>query len=85
MFAWFKIENLYKNWGLFSVFPVLCFSAFFSGFFKDFIVMRDTQREAEIHRHKEKQASCRKLNVGLDPRAPGSRPEPKADAHPLSH
>ena len=33
----------------------------------------------------EKQAPCRELDVGLDPRTPGSQPEPKADAQPLSH
>ena len=27
----------------------------------------------------EKQAPCREPNAGLDPRTPGSRPEPKAD------
>ena len=33
----------------------------------------------------EKQAPCRKPDVGLDPGTPGSRPEPKGDAQPLSH
>ena len=32
----------------------------------------------------EKQASCRDPNAGLDPRTAESRPEPKADAQPLS-
>ena len=41
-------------------------------------------REAET-RQREKQAPCEEPNVGLDPRTPGSRPEPKADAQPLSH
>ncbi|XP_048949237.1 60S ribosomal protein L30 isoform X2 [Canis lupus dingo] len=36
-------------------------------------------------RQREKQAPCRKPSVGLYPRTPGSRPEPKADAQPLSH
>ena len=45
--------------------------------------MRDTQRQR--HKQREKQASCRKPDVGLDPGTPGSWPEPKADAHPLSH
>ena len=31
------------------------------------------------HRQREKQAPCGKPDVGLDPRNPGSRPEPKAD------
>ena len=49
--------------------------------------MRDTEREKERQRHREreKQALCREPDAGLDPRIPGSRPEPKADAQPLSH
>ncbi len=47
--------------------------------------MRDTQRERQRHRQREKQAPCREPDVGLDPRTPGSLPEPKADAQPLSH
>ena len=43
--------------------------------------MRDTQREAEA----EGEAGSREPDAGLDPRTPGSRPEPKADAQPLSH
>ena len=46
--------------------------------------MRHTEREAET-RQRGKQASCGEPNVGLDPRTPGSRPEPKADVQPLSH
>ena len=46
--------------------------------------MRDTQTEAR-HKQREKQDPCREANVGLDPGTPGSRPEPKADAQPLSH
>ena len=43
--------------------------------------MRDTEKE----RQREKQAPCRKPNVGLDPGTPASRSEPKAGAKPLSH
>ena len=41
--------------------------------------MRDieTEREAET-RQREKQAPCRKPDMGLDPGSPGSRPGPKA-------
>ena len=46
--------------------------------------MRDTQREAETQAEGEA-GSCREPDVGLDPRTPGSRPEPKADAQLLSH
>ena len=48
--------------------------------------MRDeTHRERQRHRWREKQAPLREPDVGLDPRTPGSLPEPKADAQPLSH
>ena len=46
--------------------------------------MRDTERRQK-HRQKDKQSPCREPNVGLDPGTPGSCPEPKADAQPLSH
>ena len=39
----------------------------------------------ERHRQREKQAPCRESDAGLEPGTPGSRPEPKADAQPLSH
>ena len=55
-------------------------------FFKRFyspIHKRHTERQR--HRQREKQAPCRELDVGLDPRTPGSHPEPKADAQLLSH
>ena len=45
--------------------------------------MRDTKKDRE--RQKEKQASCRKPDMGLDPGTPRSHPEPKADAQPLRH
>ena len=47
--------------------------------------MRDTQRERQRHRQREKQAPCREPDVGLDLGTLGSRPEPKAEAQPLSH
>ena len=47
--------------------------------------MRDTERERQIHREREKQAPSREPNVGLDPGTPGSCPEPKVHAQPLSH
>ena len=47
--------------------------------------MRGTHRERQTHRQREKQAPCRKPDVGLDPRTPESCPEPKADVQPLSH
>ena len=47
--------------------------------------MRDTQRERQRHWQREKQDPCKEPNAGLDPRTPGSQPELKADAQPLSH
>ena len=47
--------------------------------------MKDTKRKRQRHRQKEKQAFYREPNVGLYPGTPGSCPEPKADAQPLSH
>ena len=47
--------------------------------------MRDTQRERQRHRQKQKQAPCREPDVGLNPGTPGSCPELKADAQPLSN
>ena len=49
--------------------------------------MKDPERERERprHRQREKQASCREPDVGLDPRTPGSCPQPKADAQPLRY
>ena len=56
-----------------------------SFFKKDFIYSWETHRERQRHRQREKQAPCREPDVGLNPRTPGSQPEPKADAQPLSH
>ena len=47
--------------------------------------MRNTEREKQRHRQREKQAPCREPDVGLDPGTPGSCSEPKPDAQPLSH
>ena len=47
--------------------------------------MRDTERERQRHRQREKQAPCRETDAGLDSGTPGSHPEPKAGAQPLSH
>ena len=42
-------------------------------------------RERQRHRQREKQAPCGEPDMSLDPRTPGSHPELKADAQPLSH
>ena len=39
--------------------------------------MRDTERQR--YRQREKHTPCREPDVGLDPKTPGSQPEPKAD------
>ena len=44
-----------------------------------FIHERHRERERQRHRQREKQVPCREPDVGLDPGAPGSLPEPKAD------
>ena len=50
-----------------------------------FIYSRDTHTHTHSERQREKQAPHGESGVGLEPRTPGSRPEPKADAQPLSH
>ena len=47
-----------------------------------YLFVRDTERGRD---QREKQAPCRKPDVGLDPGTPGSRLGPKAGAKPLSH
>ena len=69
-----------------SDFPILFLTYLFDLFFfflRFYLFMRDTERQR--HRQRKKQAPCEKPDVGLDPRTPGSWPEPKADAQPLSH
>ena len=39
--------------------------------------MRDRERKRQRHRQREKQAPRKELDVGLDPRTPGSQLEPK--------
>ena len=46
---------------------------------------REREREWQRQRQREKQAPCRELNVGLNPRTPGSGPGPKAGTKLLSH
>ena len=49
------------------------------------IYLKVVSRERQRHRQREKQAACREPDTGLDPRTPGSCPEPKADAQLLSY
>ena len=46
---------------------------------------RHRMREREKERQREKQTPCGGPDAGLDPRALGSRPEPKTEAQPLSY
>ena len=46
---------------------------------------REREREWQRHRQREKQGPRRETDEELDPWTPGSGPEPKADAQPLSH
>ena len=46
--------------------------------------MRDTEREAETQAEEEI-GSLQGARCGTQSRIPGSHPEPKADAQPLSH
>ena len=65
---------------------LLLFKIFQALFFLNnylFIHERHTERGRDTGR--EKQAPCGEPDAGLDPRTHRSRPEPKADAQPLSH
>ena len=46
---------------------------------------RERERERQRHRQREKRIPHKEPDMGLDPRTLGSRPEPKADAQPLSY
>ena len=50
-------------------------------FLRFYLFIHERQRQKQ----REKQAPCRKPNVGLDPRTKGSHPELKADTQLLSH
>ena len=57
---------------------VLVFCFFFKIFKILFIYSWQRERDTQRHRQKEKQALCRELDVGLDPRSLGSHPGLKA-------
>ena len=63
---------------------MLSYWIFFLRFYL-FIHERHRERERQRHRQREKQAPCREPNMGFDPGTPGSCPELKAGAKPLSH
>ena len=47
--------------------------------------MRDTERSRDIGRRRRSSPCRSPMQSVFDPRTPGSHPEPKADAQPLSH
>ena len=47
--------------------------------------MKDTKRERQRCRQREKQTPGREPDKGLDPKTTGSYPEPGAGAPPVSH
>ena len=53
-------------------------------FFLKILFIYSWETHSQRCRQREKQAPHGELDVGLDPRTPGSRPEPKADAQLLS-
>ena len=53
--------------------------------FLKILFIHERHRERQRHRQREKRGPHKEPNVGLDPGTPGSCPEPKADAQPLSH
>ena len=60
------------------------YTSFFFFFFR-FYFIHKRHTETDRDRQREKQAPYGEPDVGLHPRTLGSRPEPKADAQPLSH
>ena len=50
-----------------------------------YLFICERHRERQRHRQREKHAPHWEPDAGLNPRTPGSWPEPKADAQPLSH
>ena len=54
-------------------------------FLKIRLFIHERHRRRQRHRQREKQAPSKEPDVGLNPWAPGSHPEPKANAQPLSH
>ena len=48
------------------------------------MIVTQREREAETQAEGDAGSMHQEPDVGLDPRTPGSYPEPKADAQPLS-
>ena len=54
-------------------------------FLRFYLFIHQRYRERQRHRQREKQSSLWEPDAELDPRTPGSQPEPKTDAQSLSH
>ena len=71
---------------LFFLHIFILFSSYITFLKKILFILRDTEREREgqRHRQREKQAPCREPDMGLDPRTPGSI-MPWAEGRHLNH
>ena len=54
-------------------------------FLRFYLFIHERHRERQRRRQREKLAPFGEPDVGLDPRTPGSQPEPKIDTESLSH
>ena len=61
------------------------FAFLFVFFLRFYLFIHERHTERQRFKQRKKQAPCREPDAGLYPRTPGSHPEPKADAQPLSH
>ena len=77
-------KRIFAFWKIMSAFFQLRHFYFFYFLKILYIYSWETQRERQRHRQREKQAPCREPDVELDPGTPGSCPEPKANAQPLT-
>ena len=70
--AYVVLEGVGQGTTIWLLYVFLKRFCLFIYFFKRFysFIMRDTERQR--HRQREEQAPCRKPDVGLDPRTPGS-------------
>ena len=80
--AWYFSNNYFSIYNNSFIFNSIFL---FSLILKILFVQWRHREMRERHRQKEKQAPCRKPNVGLIPQTPGSRLEPRADGQLLSH
>ena len=70
----FSFSTVSVGGSTFSFEPFFFLKSFF--FFNILLIH---ERERQRPRQREKQVPCREPDAGLDPRTPGSHPEPKAE------